>query len=90
VKNALGHLVRKPEGKEPLSMYRNRYEDDIKIDNWGNRIRGCKLDLCCPWWELVARTFEYKINLYTEDSVFTWVTFGPEGLLRRGVGIFRR
>jgi hypothetical protein len=32
LKNALGRLVRKPEGKEPLGMYRSRYEDVIKID----------------------------------------------------------
>jgi hypothetical protein len=44
MRNAYKILVRKPEGKKPLGKPRRRWEDNIKIDFFGNRVGGCGLD----------------------------------------------
>jgi hypothetical protein len=44
VRGAYSILVGRPEGRSPLRRPRRRWEDNIKIGSWGNRVWGCGLD----------------------------------------------
>jgi hypothetical protein len=40
-KGAYRALVGKPEGRRPLERSRHRWEDNIKMVEWGHRVDGC-------------------------------------------------
>jgi hypothetical protein len=48
MRNAYRILVGKLEGKLPLGRPRHRWEDNIRMDLKGNRMRRCGLDATGP------------------------------------------